>query len=462
MKKRSISLAVTLMLVASIALSACSSGNGSSSTANNQGNSGSNESAPTTDKAPAGVVTIRTTMPPGELSEDQIKEFESENPNINVELVPADEAKLMAMIAAGTAPDVIRISGVQELPTYVTRGLALNLDEYFQNSKLIKQDDLLPVASIFQYNGAWYGLPKDWSPDQTLFINKKLFAAAGIPIPDPKTPYTYSELLAITQKLTKIENGKVIIAGMDGDDLFSMTNVQMQLQQLGKSFWSSDMKKANINNDDVKNVLNRINQFVQAKAVYSPINPSPNWTGGTFIDEQLAIAQFGYWYTGILRSDPKTKDRLDDFMLLPAPVVDGGTRYSPVTGGTGAFILKQSEHPDEAFKFLEWYMAGKPADDRAKSGWGVPIFKSKLSLMPQQTNFDKQSYEVLQDEIQNGQTDQVLQFNPYLNSSAVNGLIDKVITPVYFGKDTPETALAELEKQIQALIDEGMDIAGVQ
>lgn len=460
MKKRTITLAVTLLLAASIALSGCSTG--SSSSADKQGNSDSNESASTTDKAPAGVVTIRTTMPPGELSEDQIKEFESENPNINVELVPADETKLMAMIAAGTAPDVIRISGVQELPTYVTRGLALNLDDYFKNSKLIKQDDLLPVASIFKYEGSWYGLMKDWSPDQTLYINKKIFEAAGVPIPDPKTPLTYSELLNMTQKLTKIENGKVVIEGMDGDDLFSMTNVQMQLQQLGKSLWSGDMKKANINNDDVKNVLNRINQFVQAKAVYSPINPAPNWTGGTFIDGQLAIAQFGYWYTGILRSDPKTKDRLDDFMLLPAPVVDGGTRYSPVTGGTGAIILKQSEHPEEAFKFLEWYMAGKPADDRAKSGWGVPIFKSKLSLMPQQTNFDKQSYEVLQDEIQNGQTDNVLQFNPYLNASAVNGLIDKLITPIYFGKDTPEVALPELEKQIQALIDEGMDIAGVQ
>lgn len=460
MKKRTISLVANLMLVASIALTGCAGGNGSSS--DKPSNSGSNESASTTDKAAEGVITIRTTMPPGELSEDQIKQFESQYPNINVELVPADETKLMAMIAAGSAPDVIRISGVQELPTYVTRGLALNLDKYFENSELIKEDDLLPVANVFKYNGSWYGLMKDWSPDQTLFINKKIFEAAGVPIPDPKTPLMYSELLGITQKLTKIEDGKVIVEGMDGDVLFSMTNVQSQLQQLGKSLWSDDMKKANINNDDLKNVLDRINQFVQAKSVYSPINPAPNWTGGTFIDGQLAIAQYGYWYTGMLRNDSKTKDHLDDYMLLPAPVVDGGTRYSPVTGGTGAIILKQSEHPDEAFKFLEWYMAGKPADDRAKSGWGVPIFKSKMSLMPQGTNFDKQTYEVLNDEIQNGQTDKVLEFNPYLNASAVNGLIDKLITPIYFGKDTPEKALPELEKQIQALIEEGMDIAGVE
>ena len=82
--------------------------------------------------------------------------------------------------------------------------------------------------------------------------------------------------------------------------------------------------------------------------------------------------------------------------------------------------------------------------------------------MPQQTNFDKQTYEVLNDEIQHGNTDKVLQFNPYLNASAVNGLIDKLITPIYFGKDTTDKALPELEKQTQALINEGMDIAGVK
>jgi multiple sugar transport system substrate-binding protein len=462
MQKRTLSLTLTLLLGASFALSGCGNGSASNSAAATQGSSSPSTTASTNDKTPAGVVTIRTTMPPGELSDDQIKEFESENPNIKVELVPADDTKLMAMIAAGTGPDVIRISGVQQLPTYVSRDLALNLDSYFKNSKLIKTDDLLPVANIFKYNGSWYGLPKDWSPDQALFINKKLFAAAGVPIPDDKTPLTYSALLDIATKLTKIENGKVVTEGMDGDDLFSITNVQTQLQQVGKSLWSSDMKKVNINNDDVKAILDRINKFVQAKAVFSPINPAPNWTGGTFIDGTLAIAQFGYWFSGSLRSDPKTKDHLDDYMMLPAPVVDGGTRYSPVTGGTGAIILKQSKHPDEAFKFLEWYMAGKPADDRAKSGWGVPIFKSKLSMMPQQTNFDKQTFAVLNDEIKNGNTDKVLQFDPYLNSSAVNGLIDKLITPIYFGKDTPEKALPELEKQSQALISEGMDIAGVK
>ena len=100
MKKSTISLAATLLLVASVTLSGC--GSGSSSSADTQGNSGTNASTSTNDKAPAEAVTIRTTMPPGELSDDQIKEFEKENPNIHVELVPADETKLMAMIASGT------------------------------------------------------------------------------------------------------------------------------------------------------------------------------------------------------------------------------------------------------------------------------------------------------------------------------------------------------------------------
>ena len=100
------------------------------------------------------------------------------------------------------------------------------------------------------------------------------------------------------------------------------------------------MKKAKINNDDVKTVLNRINQFVQAKAVYSPINPAPNGLAATFIDGQLAIAQYGYWFSGMLRSDPKTKDHLDDYMLLPAPVVDGGNQVQPCHRRNRRYYLK--------------------------------------------------------------------------------------------------------------------------
>ena len=139
MQKRTLSLTLTLLLGASFALSGCGNGSDSSSSAATQGSSSPSATTSTNDKTTAGVVTIRTTLQPGELTDDQIKEFESENPNIKVELIPADDTKLMAMVASGNAPDVIRISGVQQLPTYVTRGLALNLDPYMKSSTLIKR-----------------------------------------------------------------------------------------------------------------------------------------------------------------------------------------------------------------------------------------------------------------------------------------------------------------------------------
>ncbi|WP_114384244.1 hypothetical protein [Paenibacillus prosopidis] len=132
-------------------------------------------------------------------------------------------------------------------------------------------------------------------------------------------------------KLKESNGGKSVLAGMDGDDLFSVTNVQMQLQQIGKSLWSDDQKKVLINNNDVKAILERIKKNVQSKALVSPVNPTPSWLGQPLSTAKLQSPRQGTGSQGC--SDAKTMSHLDDYMMLPAPVVDGGSRYrrSPIT-----------------------------------------------------------------------------------------------------------------------------------
>ena len=56
-------------------------------------------------------------------------------------------------------------------------------------------------------------------------------------------------------------------------------------------------------------------------------------------------------------------------MMIPAPIADGGTRVSPTGSATGAIINNATKHPEETWKVYEWFFGGKPAEDRAKSGW---------------------------------------------------------------------------------------------
>lgn len=116
-----------------------------------------------------------------------------EHPNIEIESIPMSGSNFQMMsmiaIAAGNAPDIIRLSGFEDIPAYVSRKMIIPLDDYIAKSKVI---DLNDSVNLFRYdgkergNGSIYGCVKDWSVDTQLWINKKLFREAGVNIPEQK------------------------------------------------------------------------------------------------------------------------------------------------------------------------------------------------------------------------------------------------------------------------------------
>jgi multiple sugar transport system substrate-binding protein len=136
--------------------------------------------------------------------------------------------------------------------------------------------------------------------------------------------------------------------------------------------------------------------------------------------------------------------------MLPTPTAPGGERKAATGGATGCIIYSGSKHPDEAWTFFEWYFGGKPADERAATGWGMPIFKSKLALLPQETAFDKQVFAVLQDE---SNFQGILPVNPYLSGGGW-GIFDKYVAPLYFDKSTIDEAIAGMTKDANVAVTE--------
>ena len=165
-------------------------------------------------------------MGDGEITKDQIKDFETANPTIKIQREDVDTTKLAAQLATGEAPDIIRMTGVNDLPSYVIRGIAMDLTKYIDTSTVIKKDDFVPTVDVYRFDGKVqgkgpiYGIPKDFSTDFSLWINKKLFAAAGVALPSDTVPMTYSQLFDLAKKLT-IKNGDTVtqygLAGGKGE-----------------------------------------------------------------------------------------------------------------------------------------------------------------------------------------------------------------------------------------------------
>ncbi|MFC5650377.1 ABC transporter substrate-binding protein [Paenibacillus solisilvae] len=467
---------LTAVTAAAVVLSGCSNNggntsssgtNGNATTTNDSGGTASGNAATGNDTGGASngeVVTIRTSISDGELSKDQIAEFEKEHSNIKIELENLDGTKLAAELATGGAPDVIRLSGVFDLPNYVIKGIALDLTDRMNTSTVIKQDDLLPITNVFRFDGKTvgtgpiYGLPKDWSNDYAIFYNKKLFDAAGVPLPDPTKPLSWPEVMDLAKKLTIKDGGKIKQYGLAANEWGktepNFNNLLQYLLSAGVDVSAEDNASVDFNKPEVKDYINMWVDAVKNNVGPNSVNNDQTSGGDLFFKDQVAMIIDGYWYSGVIRSNESAKTHLADYGMLPTPTALNGTRVVPTGGATGAIINKASKHPDEAWTFFEWFFSGKPADDRAKTGWGLPIFKSKMELLPKDTDFDKQVNAVLQDEL--NYTSQYLKVNPYLAGGGWS-IFDKYVQPLYFGKSNIDEAVSGMTKDANVAIQEAKD-----
>ncbi|WP_101808500.1 ABC transporter substrate-binding protein [Paenibacillus pasadenensis] len=455
MRKRLAATMAAMMVV----VAACGN-NGGNAPADNAA-SGNDGAKPTESSKPAETVTIRTTFGTGEISPEQIAEFEAAHPNIKIELEDVDKTKLAAQLATNSAPDVLRIGGVFDLPSYVIRGIALDLTDRIEKSTVIKRDQLLPVANVFRFDGKKigegpiYGLPKDWSNDFAIFYNKKAFDAAGVPVPDASQPLTWPEVLDLAKKLTIKEGDKIVQYGLSANEWGKTEpnyNLLMQyLASAGVTVNASDYSSIDFNLPEVKEFISMWTDAVKANIGPNSVNNDQTSGGDLFLANKSAMMINGYWYGGVIRGNEEAIKHIDDFGMLPTPIAPGGKRVAPPGGATGAIINKNSPHPDEAFAFFEWFLGGKPAEDRSKQGWGVPAFSNLLTELPQATEFDKRLKTVLDDE--SNYSNEFLPVNPYLSDGGW-GIFEKYTQPLFFGKSSVDAAVAGMTKDANVVVQE--------
>ena len=416
------------------------------------------------------VTTVTVGFNSGEFSKEQVDKFNKDHTDIKIKLIDISAAgKLQSLLASGNAPDIIRIYAASQLPSYINKGIAMNLQSYFDKSDAFSTGDFLPAADEFRYDsktklqgtGDLYGFVKDWSQDFTLWYNKKIFDQNNIPYPSPTEPMTWDDVYRLGKRMTVVEGGKVKQYGLGFYNSNMQANVDMltlQAAQQGKSLWSDDFTTANFEDPAVKTLLQQYVDLVKANVGNNTINQDANFAGNTFNENKMAMFISGYWYSGMLRGAKKNPKDLETYGYAPAPVVAGGTRMDPTGAATGGIIFSGTKHVDAAWKVFEYLFGGSPADDRAKSGWGIPGFKSKMELMPQETAWDKEVLGIAKNELDYASP--FLKYNPYLELTAVNTIIDKYMVPVYYGRDTLDNAAKQINQALNQAIQSGMQQAG--
>ncbi|GCE30041.1 sugar ABC transporter substrate-binding protein [Dictyobacter alpinus] len=402
-------------------------------------------------------VTITVMYNKAELSATQVALFQKQNPTIKVKQLEYDATVLNSMLAAGNPPDVIRTQGAPTIPNIAARGLATDLSDYFAKSSVIKEADLLSVNDVYRWNGHTegqgprYGMAKDWSQDAMFWYNKKTFDQAKVPYPSTTKPLSYDELLEIGKKLTVRDNGKIKVYGLDVIYGFTtQAHLMQMLAQRGKSLWSEDYTRANLTDSDAVAAIKWYVDWARAHVGPSPLDPDTNGSDTLFAADREAISLWGYWFGGALYS--KYNNTLPDNVgFAPAPQF-GSTPVNACFAGTGAWIPVKSKHKDEAWKFFEFFLGGPPAQDRVKSGFGLPALKSLLPELPQGTPAQKEAYTVEQAALPH-QT--VLHFSPYISDDAFEASFKQYIEPVMKGQADLNNAVRQLQTAVNQLAQQG-------
>ncbi len=415
-------------------------------------------SPPTATKSGPAKVVLMTD--PNEFSEDDRKGLEAAT-GVQVELIPNDVTRLYAMYAAGNPPDIFRVQAAG-LPQYISRKMVKDLQQQFAASKRLKLDDLAPANNFYKWDGTkagkgdLYGMVKDWSPDFTLYAYTPAFDEAGVKVPSDTEPLTYGQLRDLAAKVNKKQGGKRTYWGFvhSNNDAWIDRTAMNMLAEKGQSLYSSDFTKAVImGNPEAVKVFRFLFDLANDGLNESPVDPTPDWMGADFTKGQIAVLQYGYWFSAMAESD-KTKGKT---VMLPAPTWSG-VRRDPTMTATGWVISAQTKDVDAAWKVFEEYMGGAPAEARAKSGWGVPGLRSLYPKMPQDAPFQQQVQRVLKGELQ--YSDFVLDFNPYLGEETFSASWKKHLEPALKGTIGFDKMLQNVEADVNTAIADGRRIVG--
>jgi sn-glycerol 3-phosphate transport system substrate-binding protein len=324
-----------------------------------------------------------------QLIDGYIKQFESQNPNIQVNAVlsggyPDTLTKIQTTIKGGGTPPDVAVLLSTDLYSLVDSNAIVNLDDYVSAAGGTNfTSDFYPafLANSSYQNHIW-SLPFQRSTP-VLYYNKDLFTAAGL---DPnKPPATYQELVTDAQKLTKPDGSRW----------------GLEISSDGIPYWLFQSfvigNGANVVNAGVANkvdfngpeVVKGLQDFA-ALSQSAKVMPTGILQWATmpndFVNGKAAMI---YHSSGSLANILKQAK----FQVgVGFPVGEKG--YGAPTGGGNLYILKgiPKDHQDAAWKFVQFMSSTETQADWSintgyiaarKSSYDTQAMKDYLAKTPQ-------------------------------------------------------------------------------
>lgn len=287
--------------------------------------------------------------------------FNEENPDIEVvpSFVQHDDhnQKIVVMVSANANDmDLISCDSQSTVMNLVTLGGLLPLQSFVTKAGM----DLSaygPIMSELAVDGEYYGIPYR-STLYSLYYNKDLFDKKGLAYPDK---ITWDEYLELSRQLTYEEDGKQYWGGFIPDWLGNPISAYQHNSNLLDDELSAVVEWMDICNTAL-NVDKSHMGFAQMTA------ESIDWLK-FFCTGTTGMLLNGEWTISMLKDYEAKGVEVPNWDVTYLPSFDvQGDMVSP--GGLSTFITigKNTKHPEEAFRFVEFMGSEKAAVYLADQG----------------------------------------------------------------------------------------------
>ncbi len=364
-----------------------------------------------------------------------------------------DPSKLIVQCATGTGPDIVEVSGVQQMRALVNAGILLDLTPYASAMGFDPSKTYPALKDGLEVDSKQYRFPRNvWA--NCIVYNKQVFADHGVPLPKPG--WTYDDFVR-TCKLLQTRPSKSgqshIPIGFNSDTGF----YEDLLIGHGGRLFAPDGLHSALDAPPAQAAMQQyynlmyVDKVIPTPADASSVSTQGGWGTSAmswFSDGRSAMIPIGRWYIIQLPNFPNLQGNLGAVQL---PRV--GSRPSAGVADAGAAgVNVKSHHWRAALSFLQFL---------ASPQYGKVIVEDGDSLPPNPAV--AASGKALQDDlvpdpafhdpfVRAMQNARPLDTSPYMDSMEAARWLDETVQKVDNRLLPPREALRELAAQVNRQI----------
>lgn len=423
---------VALATAGSLALGACS---------------GSSDSPENTATTPSGEDVTLSFWGWATGLEDAVAEWNTNNPNIQVEffrMTGDDGDKIPAAIDAGTAPDIVQMEG-GNIPQHIINNRLVDISQY-----TTEFHDAFPEGAWgnVTFGDAVYGVPQDSGPT-ALMYREDLFDEHGVDVPT-----TWDEYLDAARAL-KEADPDLHIAQLSPNEAGFWT--QEVIANGGTWFGiEGDAWNVSVNAEESQEVADVWQTLLDEDLVQVVEMWTPEYWA-SINEGSIATVNYAAWFPALMADS--AGELSGKWRVAPSPTLDGQPAAGQA-GGSVDVIPTGTENVAEAMAFLQWLNAEEGGVNMLLEGGIFPaatIGQQSEKLLVENEYFGGQVInEVFAQAAQNVPTG----WTPGPTHDLTQDAIKDAFAQVVNGNQTFAQALDQVqEKTVKDITDLGLAVA---